>query len=223
MAELARPRLTDRVLDIASGGGHVARLFAPLVASVVASDLTPEILEHASIFFAEQGVDNITTQIADAEALPFDARSFDIVTCRIAPHHFPNPAQFVREAARVLEPGGRFILVDSTVPEGPAGEFLNKIEQLRDPSHVRSLTIDEWHALLADAGFQIDAIESFSKRHDFEDWTTRSRMSPADRDALEGLLLEAPDGIKTLLKIEESDGRIVAFTDDKSLFAATLP
>lgn len=223
MAVLAHSRSTDRVLDIATGGGHVALLFAPSVASVVASDLTPEILEHASAFFAEQGIDNVTTQIADAEALPFDDRAFDIVTCRIAPHHFPNPAQFVREAARVLSPGGRFLLVDSTVPEGPAGEFLNKIEKLRDPSHVRSLTIDEWHALLAGAGFQVDAIESFGKRHDFADWTARSRMSPNDRDALAHVLLDAPDEIKTALRIEEIDGRIAAFTDDKTLFAATLP
>ena len=223
MAELAQPSRTDRVLDIATGGGHVARLFAPHVASVVASDLTPEILEHAAAFFAAQGVDNVTTQLADAESLPFADRSFDIVTCRIAPHHFPNPAEFVREAARVLSPGGRFILVDSTVPEGLSGEFLNRIEKLRDPSHVRSLTIDEWRALLKGASFQIETIETFPKRHDFADWTARSRMSNADREALECEMLRASDGIKQALKIDVADGQVTAFTDDKTLFAATLP
>lgn len=223
MIDVAQPRSTDCVLDIATGGGHVARLFAPHVASVVASDLTPEILAHAGAFLAAQGLDNVELKVADAEALPFDDGAFEIVTCRIAPHHFPNPAQFVREAARVLTPGGRFVLVDSTVPAGEAGTFLNEIETLRDPSHVRSLTIDAWNQLIADAGFQIDSIESFPKRHDFEDWTERSRMTETDREELEHRLIAAPPTIRAIFSIEESAGQIVAFTDEKTLFAATKP
>src|SRR3954465_14643180 len=120
MVEVARPQLTDRLLDIATGGGHVARTFSPFVGQIVASDLTPEILHHAGVAFAEQGLVNIETRIADAESLPFGDSSFEIVTCRIAPHHFPHPDRFVNEVARVLTPGGRFILIDSTVPGGDA-------------------------------------------------------------------------------------------------------
>jgi ubiquinone/menaquinone biosynthesis C-methylase UbiE len=221
MLDAAQPRSTDRVLDIATGGGHVARLLAPHAASVVASDLTPEILDHAAAFLTAQGLDNFEMKQADAEALPFDAAAFNIVTCRIAPHHFPNPAQFVREAARVLAPGGRFVLVDSTVPSGEAGEFLNEIEQMRDPSHVRSLTIDAWNQLIADAGLQIDSIESFSKRHDFRDWTERSRMTDSDREHLEERILAASPSILATFAVEVSDDRLVAFTDEKTLFSAT--
>lgn len=223
MVEVARPLVTDRMLDIATGGGHVARVFAPHVANITASDLTPEILGHAKASFEVMGLANIGTRIADAEDLPFADGSFEIVTCRIAPHHFPHPEHFVAEVARVLSSGGRFVLVDSTVPDGEAGQFVNRIEKLRDPSHVRSLTLNEWRTLLLDAKFEVATVESFPKRHDFKDWTSRSRMTPGDRDALERLVLSAPEEIKRLLHVEETGGRLSAFSDTKTLFEAIKP
>jgi ubiquinone/menaquinone biosynthesis C-methylase UbiE len=220
MVELSGARPTDRLLDIATGGGHVARSFAPLVASVVASDLTPEILYHADTSFAEHGLTNVTTEIGDAESLPFPNASFEIVTCRIAPHHFPHPEQFVAEVARVLTPGGRFLLIDTTVPHGAAGDFTNQIDKLRDPSHVRALTIAGWEALISNAGLTLSHVESFTKRHDFADWTTRSRMRDANRDALAGLMAEASEEIRATLKMEFIDGNIAAFSDTKTLFIA---
>ena len=91
MIELAQPRGDERLLDIATGGGHTALAFAPHVREVVATDLTPRMLEVAEAFIREQGAANVTFQVADAEALPFPDADFDIVTTRIAPHHFPNP------------------------------------------------------------------------------------------------------------------------------------
>ncbi len=220
MVEVAQPLPSDRLLDIATGGGHVARTFSPHVGRVVASDLTPEILHHAGVAFAAQGITNIETKIADAESLPFDDDSFEIVTCRIAPHHFPHPDRFVSEVARVLTPGGRFILIDSTVPDGDAGVFVNQIEKLRDPSHVRSLTIAEWRLLLIQSGFEISTVETFPKRHDFEEWTSRSRMADDDREDLANILLSAPDATREALRVEIADGRLVAFSDTKTLFAA---
>jgi ubiquinone/menaquinone biosynthesis C-methylase UbiE len=221
MVEVARPLPTERLLDIATGGGHVARTFSPYVGQIVASDLTPEILHHAGVAFAEQGLVNIETRIADAESLPFDDGSFEIVTCRIAPHHFPHPDRFVSEVARVLTPGGRFILIDSTVPDGDAGVFVNRIEKLRDPSHVRSLTIGEWQALLAANGFDVATVETFPKRHDFEEWTSRSRMAADDREELANILLNAPEATREALRVEIADGRLIAFSDTKTLFATT--
>jgi ubiquinone/menaquinone biosynthesis C-methylase UbiE len=219
MLELAAPRPTDVLLDIATGGGHVARTFAPHVARVIASDLTPEILHHAGVFLRDQGIANAEMLVADAEALPLPDDSVDIVTCRIAPHHFPHPERFVQEAARVLRPGGRFLLVDSTVEEGDAGIFFNAFEKLRDPSHVRSLTIAEWHDLLIRAGFTVTLTETFSKRHDFADWTTRSRVSGRDLQQLEQMMLDAPPDIRQAHHAEIAGGRLVAFTDSKTLFA----
>lgn len=223
IVDVAAPQTTDRVLDIATGGGHVARAFAPRVVRVVASDLTPEILGHASRFFASYGLVNVETRLADAEDLPFDDASFEIVTCRIAPHHFPRPSRFVAEVARVLTPGGRFVLVDSTVAPGETGRFFNHVEKLRDPSHVRSLTIDEWRALIQNEGLVVQGVESFTKRHDFDDWTARSRMKPSDRDALAAYILDAPATIRAELRVELEAGRLVAFSDTKTLFGAVRP
>lgn len=221
MVELANPQATDEMLDVATGGGHVVRAFAPHVSRVVASDLTPEILGFASTAFAEWGLGNVTTAIADAEALPFADDSFDIVTCRIAPHHFPNPPAFVREVARVLRAGGRFVLVDSTVPAGDDGVFFNAFEKLRDPSHVRSLTIEEWKGLLESAGMAAAVVESLTKRHDFADWTSRSRTSESDRQELERMLITASDSRKSMFGVQIAAGyprRVSGFTDTKTLF-----
>lgn len=223
MIEVARPQDTERMLDLATGGGHVARVFAPHVAEVVASDLTPEILTHAAASFAEQGLANITTALVDAEEIPFPDASFDLVTCRIAPHHFPHPDRFVRDAARVLAPGGRFVLIDSTVPEGESGAFYNRFELLRDPSHVRSLTIAEWESHITAAGLDLDLSETFHKRHDFADWTSRSRMTDQDRVTLERMMLDADSAIREEHRAEITDGRLIAFQDTKTLFLAHKP
>jgi len=223
MVEVARPQPDERMLDLATGGGHVARVFAPHVAEVVASDLTPEILTHADASFAEQGLANVTTALVDAEEIPYPDASFDLVTCRIAPHHFPHPGRFVQEVSRVLRPGGRFVLVDSTVPEGEPGAFFNRFEMLRDPSHVRSLTVAEWQALIEQAGLLLDLSETFHKRHDFEDWTSRSRMTSEDRSTLERMMLDADPAIREEHHAEIVEGRLVAFQDTKTLFLAHKP
>ncbi len=106
MVELAGATPETRMLDIATGGGHVARAFAPHVGSIVASDLTPEMLAHTKAAFDDWGLANVSVAVADAEDLPFDDASFDLVTCRIAPHHFPHIDAFVGEVFRVLVPGG---------------------------------------------------------------------------------------------------------------------
>jgi ubiquinone/menaquinone biosynthesis C-methylase UbiE len=160
MVELAAPGADDALLDVATGGGHVARVFGPLVGWVVLADLTRAMLVEAVDFLTSSGLRGIERVAADAEALPFAEATFDLVTCRIAPHHFPRPDRFVMESARVLTPGGRFVLIDSTVPEGSVGEFFNRFEKVRDPSHVRSLTIEEWSELIRGAGLSLTGIES---------------------------------------------------------------
>lgn len=218
MIEVAQPNSSDVVLDIATGGGHVARVFSPHVSKVIASDLTPEILGHAESYLREQELTNIEMLVADAEDLPLPDSSVDIVTCRIAPHHFPHPDRFISEVARVLRPGGRFILIDSTVEEGEPGAFFNAFEKVRDPSHVQSLTIREWQGLLAQSGLTVTLTETFSKRHDFADWTSRSGVGGKDLVRLERMLLDAAPEVQQAHNVEIADGRVIRFTDTKTLF-----
>ena len=135
LLELAQPHEDWLVLDVATGGGHTALKFAPHVAKVVASDLTPKMLAAAKEYIRTQGVNNVEFKQADAEGLPFKDKRFDLVTCRIAPHHFPHVDEFVSESARVLKPGGLFLLQDHVLPEDEkAANYVDGFEKLRDPS-----------------------------------------------------------------------------------------
>ena len=117
MVEMATVTGEEHLLDIATGGGHTANAFAPLVKKVTAIDLTAEMLEAAENFIKGNGHQNVEFVQGDAEKLPFSDESFDIVTCRIAPHHFPNVDIFIKEVHRVLKPQGQFLLDDNVVPE----------------------------------------------------------------------------------------------------------
>jgi ubiquinone/menaquinone biosynthesis C-methylase UbiE len=212
----------DHVLDIATGGGHTALAMARVSGNVTATDVTSQMLSAAERFIRAQGVENVRFQHADAQALAFPGRSFDIVTCRIAPHHFPNPEAFVREAHRVLRPGGRFLLEDSVVPAGEVGDELNQIEMVRDQSHIRSLTIDRWWTLLIEAGFRVMQMETFRKRHELVDWMTRTATSPDAQEEVRHRFAGAGPVFRRAFDIEyDDDGRPIAFWDHKALFACT--
>jgi ubiquinone/menaquinone biosynthesis C-methylase UbiE len=223
MVELVAPRPSDRLLDVATGGGHVARAFGPLVGEVLIADLTPAMLAEAGAFLRSSGLEHLRSAVVDAEAMPFRSAAFDVVTCRIAPHHFPRPDRFVAEVARVLKTAGRFALVDSTVPEGALGAFFNRFEKLRDPSHVRSLTFAEWSTLVAEAGLNLRTVERFPKRHDFDDWTSRARVDPATREALVAMMREAGSEAAGMFRTEWIGEQLVGFTDVKTLFYAVKP
>ena len=222
MIELARPRGAEQVLDIATGGGHTALAFAPHVREVVATDLTPKMLAAAEAFMRGQGVTNVRFEHADAEALPFADASFDIVTTRIAPHHFPNPQQYVREVARVLRPGGRFVLNDNMAPDdAELSEFMNRFEQWRDPSHVRAHSVGEWRAWIEAAGMRIEHADPLQrKRYDFATWVERMRISPDERAALEAWLISAPARCREFFEIVVEDSRVQTISGAFAIFVA---
>ncbi|MDH3684249.1 MAG: methyltransferase domain-containing protein [Acidimicrobiia bacterium] len=192
-----------RVLDIATAAGHTAFAVAPHVNEVIATDVTPEMLAVARTGAAERALTNITFEPADAEALPFDAASFDAATCRIAPHHFPRPPRFVAEVARVLRSGGVFGLVDNVVPDDlVAARFANDWEQRRDPSHVRCLSLDEWLALLTASGLAIRHAELLAKRMAFVAWVDNMDVAPELRADLLHALETAPQPATEFLRPE---------------------
>ena len=207
------------VLDVATGGGHTALALARVAGHVTATDLTPAMLAAAEAHLRGAGITNATFRVADAQALPFADGSFDIVTCRIAPHHFPRPDAFAREARRVLRPGGRLLLEDSVVPPGEPGDYLNRVERIRDPSHVRSLTLDAWWSLLLDADLAVERIETFRKRHELTDWMARIHTPPAAQAEVRRAFAEAPPAVRLAFAIEyDAAGAPLAYCDQKALF-----
>jgi SAM-dependent methyltransferase len=222
LLELAQPRGDERLLDVATGGGHTALAFAPHVREVVASDLTPRMLAAAEAFIRGQGVSNVSFELADAEDLPFADASFEIVTSRIAPHHFPNPQRFVRQAARVLRPGGLFLLDDNMAPEAPELDaFMNRFEKWRDPGHVRACTLSEWRGWMAEAGLRVEHADPLaSKRYEFADWVARMHMPEPERAALEAWLLAAPPRCAEYFEIAVADGRVQSLAGKYAIIAA---
>ncbi len=191
---IVQPQSHWQALDIATGGGHTALKFAPHVAHVIASDLTPRMLEKARRFIVEErGVENVRFEQADAENLPFEDDRFDLATCRIAPHHFPDAGRFVKECARVLKTGGIFMLQDQVLPrDREAARFVDAFERLRDPSHNCAFDEGEWLAMFERAGFKVEHSEHYLKRHDFIPWAQRQGNDEATILTLIRMLHDAP-------------------------------
>ena len=208
LVELVAPRPEWRVLDVATATGHTALAFAPHVAVVLGLDLTAQMLPLAAGLAAERGAGNVVLAVGDVDDLPLAEGAFDLVTCRIAAHHFPDVGRFLAEAARVLAPGGLLAVVDNVVPgsrlrgkradlQREAGEYVNAFEQLRDPSHVRCLSLEEWAEALLAAGLSVVAQETLDKRLTFETWA--ARHTPEMQTRLRAMLLQAPEAARAFL------------------------
>lgn len=192
LVEIAQPRPGWSVLDVATGGGHTALKFAPLVAKVIATDITSSMLGKAEAFVHGSGANNVLFGSADAELMPFEDEMFDLVTCRIAPHHFPDSEGFVRESKRVLKAGGLLLVQDHMLPEDhEAALCVDEFEKLRDPSHHRAYPESEWVAMFERAGLTVEHTEQVIKRHGFLDWVRRQACTPETIGRLDAMMEQA--------------------------------
>jgi ubiquinone/menaquinone biosynthesis C-methylase UbiE len=234
LVELVQPKPTWQALDVATGAGHTAAAFAPHVAHAIASDLTEEMLQEAAKLAKAKGLANMETARADAEALPFEDGRFDLVTCRIAPHHFPDIPTFVAETWRVLKPGGTFALVDNIAPDAEstpgfssaqlrdAALTYNAFEKIRDPSHARCLGMAEWTEVLSDTGFEILHKERLPKDMEFQPWAERLGSDAATIGRLRSMLIDGSSALQAFLK-PRLDGDKLWFTLDEAILIACKP
>ena len=213
MIDWLQPSTQMRALDIATGGGHVAKRLAPYVEHVFATDLTKPMLEETADFLqAEKNIDYI---IADAEQLPFLDHRFDLVTCRVAAHHFPHPAHFISEVERVLKPGGKFLLIDNVAPEAnDADIFINHLEIKRDFSHGQEYKVSEWKEMFAATKLQFIQEQLWKKRLPFDDWVDRTIDDSKTRNDIEQILLQADETLRLYFDIQIKDDHVSSFTID---------
>jgi len=159
----------ETALDVATGGGHVTRRLRDAGMRVTSLDPAPGMQPDV---------------VARAEHIPFADSSFDVVVTRIAPHHFEDITEAIAEIARVAR---RLVVVEDTLF---ADEAVEEAEKLRDPTHVRSYTEDEWRAFLEGAGLEVEAVECFEKRHPLDAWLARTGCEGGEAERVRGLLAD---------------------------------
>lgn len=223
LVDLVQPQSDWQVLDIATGGGHTAFAFAPHVAHVIASDITREMLEQVEGQIRERGLANVSAKIADAEDLPFEDGAFDLVTSRIAPHHFPDVPKFVAEVVRVLKAGGTFALVDNAAPDqmtnpgmdteglARAAETYNRFEKIRDPSHNRAWTATEWIACVEATGFEVAHTEFLPKKMSFRSWINNMSVPEVKVPGLLEILENAEPAFQAYVQPQSEDDGDTSF------------
>ncbi len=203
--EFADPKGMEQTLDIATGTGFTAFALAPKVSHVVATDLTPQMVSKASELAREQTIDNVTFTVAAAESLPFASASFDLVTCRLAPHHFQDVPKFLSEVHRILRTDGLFCLVDSVSPESEKLiAWQNRVEKLRDNSHVYGYPPSQWNKMITGSGFEIEGTAHTRNAQMSFLWWVRPQQNPPEvvqeiRDAFAQL---HPDDAKKYYTVE---------------------
>jgi len=203
LIEVAQPQPDWLMLDVATGGGHTALRFAPYVSRVMATDITPRMLDKTEAFVLDSGVRNVEFRLADAENLPFERESYDLVTCRIAPHHFPDPVTFVRESARVLKPGGLLLVQDHVLPDDEdVARYVDDFERLRDPSHNRAYSEREWVSMYCAAGFEVEHTEQLVKKHQFTQWAERQGCGAETVRDLVRMIDDAPEAVVAWLQTQ---------------------
>jgi len=171
----------DTVLDVACGPGLVVCAFARVVRHATGIDVTPAMLERARAVAAEAGVGNVTWQQGEVLPLPFPDGSFSIVVSRFAFHHFERPAAALAEMHRVCRPDGRVVVCDLTASDDPrkAARF-HEIEVLRDPSHIRALTLADLMALFPAIGLPAPEATFYRLPFELEGLLERSFPRPED-------------------------------------------
>jgi ubiquinone/menaquinone biosynthesis C-methylase UbiE len=200
-----------QVLDVACGAGHTGLHLASLGHDVTLSDLAEPMLDRVREAAESRGLIVQTRQHA-AEEFPYGDATFDLVTCRVAPHHFSSPQAFVQESARVLRPGGWFLLIDGSVPDDDAEteQWLHAVEKLRDPSHHRLLSRAAWTALCEEAGLRVQSSELLSLKQPDLEWYFAAANTPAEnRMQVQQLVATASEQVRAALRLDDEDGKTI--------------
>ncbi len=208
LLELATGETGDWVLDLATGTGHSAMAMPAGAGVVVGLDLTLPMMREGVRMAAERGLGYIRFVGGDAQQLPFADASFDRVVSRIAPHHFPNIRAALREVRRVLAPGGRMAVIDNVAPDDrDAGAFVDALERLHDPTHVRCYTAAEWRWMCAEAGLEVlevrEPLYDAMAGRSMGEWAGRAHCSAPVLAELRRMMLAAPPKVREALRIRE--------------------
>ena len=206
VVELSGAQAHWSALDIATGTGHTALALAPHVASVIGIDLTPQMLAEAERLRLERDATNVTFRTGDVHHLPFTEASFDLITCRLAAHHFSDIRRALAEMRRVLRHGGRLVIDDRSVAEDDFVDgCMNALDRLHDESHVRQYRPSEWRSMLAEAGFAVHAVEPYVRHRPLTALT--DGVTPENVARIQAVLASLDDAQRAALNLAEIAGQ----------------
>jgi len=210
----------ERVLDLGTAAGHTALALAPGAALTVGLDPAPAMLRQARDLGTARAIERLSLLVSFADPLPFADGSFDLVTCRLAAHHFPDLPGVLYEVERTLRPGGRLLVIDTIAPEDETlDEFINKVETLRDPSHAHDYRLSEWADALNGFGLRYALLRRWELPLDFAAWTARIATPPPAIARLQALFDGASPEAVVTFRIAPPPAR--AFCLQAALFVAT--
>lgn len=198
----------DAVLDVACGPGLITCAAAQVAGHVTGIDITPAMIEQARKRQKELGLTNMTWQIDDVPPLPYGDASFSIVLTRYSFHHFLHPQAVLAEMARVCRPGGRVGVVDVFTSSPEQGAAYDRMEKMRDPSHVRGLGLEELAGLLRDAGLRDLKTAFYKLEMKFDEWLAASFPDPANVAAVRQMFKDDVGVNKMGLGVAERNGSI---------------
>jgi len=223
IVKAANPDPEDSVLDVACGGGLVARAFAPQVRHATGIDVTPAMLDQARKAAAEKGLENTSWDQGDVTTLPYADSSFTIVATRFSFHHFLEPLAVLREMVRVCASAGRIVVVDSCPSEDKAkAAAFNHLELLRDPSHTRALPLSEMKSLFTAAGLGEPRVSFTELRDVVSNLLARSYPNPGDDVKIVAMFKASAkdDSLGIPVRI---DGEAIHYAYPVAIVAATRP
>lgn len=202
LTALARASAGLAALDLGCGAGHAGFALAAAGADVVAYDLAPEMLAVVAEEARRRQLPTLRTQQGGAERLPFQDAAFDLVVSRYSAHHWSDVPAALREAARVLRPGGRLVMIDVVASEVPVFDTtLQAVELLRDPSHVRDYRVSEWQAMLAATGFSPAGADIWRVALGFDAWIGRMRTPDLRAQAIKDVFARATEETRRYFQV----------------------
>ncbi|GAB6078607.1 class I SAM-dependent methyltransferase [Hydrogenobaculum acidophilum] len=204
MINIINPNKTDLAIDIATGSGHTAIALSTYVKEVIAIDVVENMLNQAAILIQERKTKNISLLKMDVHSLKFEDAYFDIATCRFAPHHFYDINKALKEIYRVLKQSGKLYILDCSVLNlEEAKSIINHIERLRDPSHIKSYSLEEWKSMLENQGFHIEYTRTIKTKYMLPEWFDRMNTSEQNRKHIFDILENMPKHLKELYDFNE--------------------
>ena len=209
LVEFSRAGPQDSVLDVACGGGLVVCAFAKVVQHATGIDVTPAMLDRSRALARDEGLSNVSWKQGDVESLPYPDGAFTIVVSRFTFHHFQNPLAVLKEMVRVCAPNGHVVVADVAVSTdaAKAAEF-NRMEILRDPSHVRAMQASELRELFRSAGLPEPRATAYELRDELENLLRRSFPNPGDEQKIREIFAASALDDRLGIPVRRQESRI---------------